>query len=237
MKGCRLYARCGGKGGALAEPYRVALYYVPEADDPLWQAGCAWLGRDPERGEALPQPDIAGLPANSAAPRRYGFHATLKAPFAPRLGLEKLLQAAREFAARQQPFPLPRLAVTKLHGFLALCPAEPAPALNRFAAACVMELDKHRQPEDAAAQAKRAEGRSARQVRNIARWGYPLVLEDFRFHMTLTGKMDSNPYEDAANAYFVDAMARPRLVKSVALFSEDEKGAPFRLLCRLPFAP
>ncbi len=235
--GCLLSGPSGGKANALAEPHRVALYYAPETDDPLWQAGCAWLGRDPERNAVMAQPDIAGLPADTAAPRRYGLHATLKAPFTPRLGFEALLHAAAAFAARQQPFLLPRLAVTRLHGFLALCPAEPSPELNKFAATCVMELDKHRLPEDPATQAKRAAGRTARQARHVARWGYPLVLEDFRFHMTLTGNTEDNPYADAASAYFAPALALPRKVSSLALFVEDEKHAPFRLLRRLPFAP
>jgi hypothetical protein len=219
----------------LPEPYRVALYYAPEADDPLWQAGCTWLGFDPEKGAALDQPALPGLPANTEDPRRYGFHGTLKAPFTPRMEFEKFLQAATAFSARQRPFLLPRLKVTPLHGFLALCPAKASPELNRLAAACVMDLDKHRLPEDEAAQAKRAAGRTARQAQNIARWGYPLVLEGFRFHMTLTGKMENNPYEEPASAYFAAALAQPRLVKSIALFVEDKKASPFRLLRRLPF--
>ena len=236
MKVCPSSVPSGGKDGALPEPHRVALYYAPEADDPLWQTGCAWLGWDPESGAVLAQPDHPDLRANTQDPRRYGFHATLKAPITPRLGFEALLQAATAFATRQRPFLLPQLAVTKLQGFLALCPAEPSPALNRFAASCVMDLDKHRLPEDAAAQAKRAAGRTPRQVQNIKHWGYPLVLEDFRFHMTLTGQMENNPYVEAAITHFAPALAQPRLVKSLALFIEDERGTPFRLLRRLPFA-
>ena len=61
-------------------PYRVAVYYAPAADDPLWARGCTWLGRDPETGVELPQPDIDGIAAQVTEPRRYGFHATLKPP-------------------------------------------------------------------------------------------------------------------------------------------------------------
>ena len=86
----------------MPEPYRVAVYYAPEADDPLWRAGCEWLGRDPERGTALAQPVVAGLHENTEDPRRYGFHATLKAPMVPRHGFESFLSAAKDFAARQK---------------------------------------------------------------------------------------------------------------------------------------
>ncbi len=236
MRGCRWCGPYGAAGYELAEPYRVAVYYGPETEDPLWQAGCAWLGRDPETGTALPQPDLPGLPADTADPRRYGFHATLKAPFTPRLGFAKFLEDAAAFAARQKAFALPTLAVTPLHGFLALCPTAPSPALQSLADACVAALDAHRLPEDAAAQARRAAGRNAKQAGYIARWGYPLVFEEFRFHMTLTGKMENNPYKTAAEAYFALALARPRIVKQIAIFTEDEKSAPFRLCRRLAFA-
>ena len=231
----RLSAPYGAAGCGLAEPYRVAVYYAPEADDPLWRAGCAWLGCEPETDESLEQPVHTRLSENTAEPRRYGFHATLKAPMALRFGLGAFLQSATVFAARQRSFLLPRLEVTSLHGFLALCPAEASPELTRLAAACVTELDPHRLPEDAAAQTKRAAGRSAKQAAYIARWGYPLVLDEFHFHMTLTGKMEDNPYTAAATAHFKPALAQARLVKQLAIFTQNEKDAPFRLFRRLSF--
>ncbi|MGE4481520.1 DUF1045 domain-containing protein [Acidocella sp.] len=221
----------------MREPYRAALYYAPEETDPLWRAGCAWLGRDAQSGAPVAQPTLPGLPPQTRAPRRYGFHATLKAPFIPFFGFEIFLKAAEHFAARQASFPLPRLQVMNLRGFLALCPAAPCLPLRQLADACVTELDQHRTPEDEAAQTRRAEGRPPSQVEHIRRWGYPLVFDEFRFHMTLTDKMDDNPYEPAASAYFAPALACPRMVNSLAIFVEDEKGAPFRLYRRLAFAP
>lgn len=219
----------------MPEPYRVAVYYAPEADDPLWRAGCEWLGRDPESGAVLAQPALAGLHENTQDPRRYGFHATLKAPMVPRHGFERFLSAAKDFAARQKPFLMPRLEVMPLHGFLALCPAEPAASLYQLANACVEAFDAHRLPESAAAQARRAQGRTPRQAENIARWGYPLVFEDFEFHMTLSGKMQDNPYVPAARAHFAASLAQPRMARSLAVFIEESQGAAFRLFQRLAF--
>lgn len=220
----------------MAEPYRVAVYYAPAADDPLWHLGSAWLGRDAESGAPLARPDLPGLAAATAEPRRYGLHATLKAPFIPRHGLEAFMRDAEAFAANRKPFPLPRLAVTWLDGFLALCPAAPSAALQSLADDCVRVFDGHRLAEDEAAQRRRGAGRPPRQRENIARWGYPLVFGDFHFHMTLTGRLGDDVYREAAEAYFAPALARPRQLGALAIFIEPEKDAPFRLVRRLAFS-
>ena len=220
----------------MPDPYRVGVYYAPMEDDPLWQAGCAWLGRDAQTGLTCLQPDLPGLAAHTAEPRRYGLHATLKAPFAPRHGFEAFLRAATDFAAQHQNFSLPPLAVTELHGFLALCPTVSAPLLHQLADDCVTALDEHRTPESAAMQERRGAEKTARQNAHIARFGYPFVFEDFNFHMTLTGQMQNNPYFEYARAYFSTALAQERRVENLAIFVEDHQGAPFRLFCRLPFA-
>lgn len=237
MKICRLSARSGGRGSGLPEPYRVGVYYAPATDDPLWQAGCAWLGRDAATGSDKTQPDLPGLAKHTESPRRYGLHGTLKAPFTPRQGFDAFLRDATAFAAQCEKVALPTLAVTNLHGFLALCPAEPAPLLHKLADACVSQLDAHRLPESATAQARRGTGRTARQQAYIAKWGYPLVFEDFYFHMTLTDQMQDNPYLAAARAHFADSLAQPRYVESLAIFIEERQGSPFRLCCRLKLAP
>jgi len=235
MTVCRQFAPSGGRAGALPEPSRAALYYAPEADDPLWSLGSAWLGRDPETGAALTQP-LPRLAAVTAAPRRYGFHATLKAPISLRYGFEAFAADAASFAAQCPGFSLPPLAVTSLSGFLALCFSAPCQDMQNLAAGCVSELDAHRVPEDEAIQAKRAAGRTERQRQYIARWGYPLVLEEFQFHMTLTGELADNSLAKAASAFFAPALALPRRVSSLGLFVEDTPGAPFRLVRRLKLA-
>ena len=231
MMACRWCARFGGRASALPEPYRAALYYAPEAEDPLWARGCAWLGRNPETGEIL----ASAYPALTAAPRRYGFHATLKAPIPLRHGLDAFVQDATALAARTSMFDLAPLKVTALGTFLALC-YEACPAMDALAADCVVALDHHRLPEDAAAQAKRAAGRSGKQTAYIARWGYPFVLDEFQFHMTISESMENNPLAAVAAAFFAPALALPRRVGSLAVFVEDTPGAPFRLTHRVKLA-
>lgn len=65
---------------------RYALYFAAAPDSPWWQAGCSWLGRDAAAMQTLQQPAIPAVApelqqALTRNARRYGFHATLKAPF------------------------------------------------------------------------------------------------------------------------------------------------------------
>ncbi len=233
MRGCRWCARCGARGCALPEtPYRVAVYYAPAADDPLWAACTSWLGRDPETGATLDQPPIPGIAGATSSPRRYGAHATLKPPMRLRGGYEDFVADVERLASGLQEFPLPRLEVVYLKNFLALCPRSPAAELDAAAARCVIELDHHRLPEDAAAQARRAIGRSPSELENLARWGYPLVLDDWKFHITLSNGGGPDLLAPA-RAYFAAALGLPRMFTGLAIFCEAEPGAPFRLAQRI----
>jgi len=216
----------------LPEPYRAAVYYAPERDDPLWAAGCGWLGGDPEAGLALVQPDVPGIAAATTDPRRYGFHATLKPPM--RLGgtFDEFLADVEKLARGLAQFEMPRLRVADDFGFLALL-AEPSAALDEIAAACVTELDAHRLPESEAEQAKRAAGRTESQLRNLARWGYPYVLEDWRFHMTLSNSGATATLLEAARRYFAEALSAPRSFESLAIYIEPGPGETFRLVRRV----
>ncbi len=213
----------------MPEPWRVAVYYAPERDDPLWEAGCAWLGGDPETGGGVAQPALA---AATSDPRRYGFHATLKPPMRLRGTFDAFLADVENLARRLTRFEMPRLRVADDFGFLALL-AEPSAPLNELAAACVTELDGHRVPEDAASRAKRAVGRTESQLRNLERWGYPYVLEDWRFHMTLSNTGAARALLEPAQRHFAKALAMPRYFESLAIYIEPAAGENFRLVKRL----
>ncbi|ADZ68857.1 DUF1045 domain-containing protein [Polymorphum gilvum] len=221
---------------------RYALYYTAPHDDGLTRSGAAWLGRDAVSGVALPLPPIHGLTADrvaelTAEPRRYGFHATLKPPFALAEGSTEaqLRQAFASFAARTAPFEIPGLAVSRLGSFLALTPVASAPALDALAAGCVRAFEPFRAPlSDADIARRRASGLSPRQDDYLRAWGYPYVFEDFRFHMTLSGRLE-DPGEAAvlhvaADRHFAALTGRPRTIDSLGLFVEPERGAPFRVL-------
>ncbi len=203
---------------------RVALYWAPEPADPLAQAGHSWLGRDPERGAQVPQLPIDGLPDATAAPGVYGFHATLRPPMRLSTGWEEFIQAAHALASSVEPFDLPPLQVADMDGFLALRETTASPELHSLADTCVRCTDMHRLRPDAAELARRRASRlSPRQEEMLLRWGYPYVMQDWRFHMTLSRRLDSaemTRLRPAAEAHFAAGLAVPRRVDSVAVFTQ-----------------
>ncbi|WP_116084632.1 DUF1045 domain-containing protein [Tropicimonas sp. IMCC34011] len=216
---------------------RFAVYYLPPEGD-LATFGASWLGWDVAQACPAPQPAIAGLAEVTAAPRKYGFHGTLKPPFRIADGLDAVaLEKAVESVARTSaPARAGGLALTTLGGFLALTPVGDAAAIERLAASCVIELDAFRAPAgpDEIAR-RRSAGLTARQDALLTRWGYPYVLEEFHFHLTLTGRLPENKAED----WYREARARlpelpvPFMMEGIALAGERPDGR-FELIRRFP---
>jgi len=219
---------------------RVAVYYCPAGDDPLFQAGRHWLGRDPACEETCPQPALTGIEDITAEARGYGFHATLKPPMrlADSARWPDFLDAVRSLAGTIPPFELPLLAVADLHGFLALRETAQSAALQGLADACVVELDRFRAPPSEAELARRRRSRlSSAHEAMLARYGYPYVLDEWFFHMTLTRRLDAAEHafwRPAAEEFFADAVRIPRHVTDICLFTQDAPGAPFVIAARVP---
>jgi putative phosphonate metabolism protein len=217
---------------------RYAIYFTPPPQAPLTEAAVRWLGRDAfSDGETTPAAS-SGLTAEeilaaTAEPRRYGFHATLKAPFRLAKGLSEaqLVAALEGFCAARAPFAGPRLALKEPGGFVALMPAEPSPDLDRLAADVVEAFDPFRAPlTDAEVARRRPERLTLAQRANLERWGYPYVFGEFRFHMTLTNALpdEERPrFIGALRVRFAPLLDAPLPVEGLALFREPEPGVPF----------
>lgn len=215
---------------------RFALYLVPEGT--IGGFGEEWLAWDMVRGVALPAPGHApeGWEAITAEPRRYGFHATVKPPFRLAEGrdLAGLMAAVRDLCGTVAAFDCDGLRLASLDGFLALVPDGETGALDRFAARVVAELDGFRRPAGAEEIARRRKaGLTARQDAYLLRWGYPYVMEEFRAHFTLTGRL--GPERKAVMAHLEARLAgvalRPFRVESLCLVGEQAKGG-FRMIHR-----
>ncbi len=217
---------------------RYAIYFTPQRGHPLSRLAAKWLGRDPFSGETSAPPEIdrlssAEIAYHTAAARRYGFHATLKAPF--RLAeseTEASLNKAMEmFAGTIAPVIIPRVEIRQLDNFLALVPAAPLPALNRLADDVVSAFEPFRGPlTDAEIERRGPDSLSPVEFRNLLRWGYPYVFEASRFHMTLTGRVtpeESPRVRAAIEEFFGAVLDDPVTVDGLALFVEHEAGAPF----------
>lgn len=218
---------------------RYAIYFAAPGDDPLMQLGNAWLGRDPFAGRDLQQQPVDGLSGERLAalttdPRRYGFHGTLKAPFALRDGQDEaaLVEACDAFAREIAPFDIKGLSVNRLGRFLALTPDADEPGLRAFAALSVRAFEPFRAPLSAAdLERRRRSGLSDKLDGYLTKWGYPYIFDEFRFHMTLSNKLEDDGeaalLAEAARARFAAVTGQPRSCRHVALYTEPERGAPF----------
>ncbi|MCZ7497812.1 DUF1045 domain-containing protein [Agrobacterium rhizogenes] len=219
---------------------RYAIHFTPSPNDPLTQAAAAWLGRDAYSGQAVEPPGMIDLGMqeisyHTALPRRYGFHGTIKAPFRLAEGHSEaaLLRDLMYFSGRQEPFTLPQLVVARQENVFSLVPERPCEALHFFAARVVQEFDRYRAPlSDAEIERADPDRLSASQLTNLHRWGSPHVMDEFRFQMSLTGGVEassSQRIERAVRKVFEPLLTRSLQFSSLALFIEDEPGAPFRV--------
>lgn len=220
---------------------RYAVYFAPRAGAFATLAN-AWLGRDPVTGSDLPQPVLPGIAdprAITTEPRRYGFHGTIRAPFRPVDGLDgpQLRGRVAGLAARLAPVVCEGLRVEILHGFLALTPLGCEAALLELGAKVVEGTDDLRALLNEAEIARRRPERlSPRQRELLHRWGYPFVMEEFRFHLTLTDRLGApEPVRKALAAFFGPVLPQPFVIEDLCLFGEDSSGR-FHLLHRYPLA-
>ncbi|MEO1687832.1 MAG: DUF1045 domain-containing protein [Pseudomonadota bacterium] len=228
----------------LSDVSRFAIYFAPQAGSPLWRFGSAWLGWDAEANAPATQPPVEGLPAPledlTATPRRYGFHATLKPPFALAEGAapEALIAAAEALAARTAPFEAPPLRLVADRRFASLRFSAPCAPMTALAAACVEQLDAFRAPPEPAELARRRKaGLTEAQEANLTRWGYPYVMGEFDFHLTLSGPLAPADLAQVARALaprVAPLCAAPLPVAEIAVYGDPGDGKPFALVSRLP---
>lgn len=211
---------------------RYAIYYTPAPDTPLAAFGAEWLGWDSSAGAVCKQPDVAGLDiiAVTETPRKYGFHGTIKPPFrlADGHSLDQLQDALDAMCGDAAPAALQGLELSRLGRFLALVPTGDSSALGALAARVVQELDMFRDPPTDAELIKRRAARlSAAQDAHLERWGYPYVLDQFRFHLTLTGKLDkatAQMTEAALTRRLSKLTLAPYRIAALTLLGEAETG-------------
>jgi len=224
---------------------RYAIYYASAQGCTLDRFGAEMLGYDAWIGAALPFPDsvVEKVPdwrELSEEPRKYGFHATLKAPISLANGESEsdLLAACADFAEQKRPIPVIEPVVSSISGFIAVIPETPSDELELLAAECVRAFDSFRAPLSAEDRARRNPHKlTPRQVEYLDRWGYPYVMEEYRFHMTLTGRLSETRREELL------AMLRARFARlglgqleidRIALFRQADPSARFTIIGAWP---
>jgi len=129
--------------------------------------------------------------------------------------------------------------VQDLKGFLALRETEHCPPLHALADSAVAALDHHRAPPtEAELERRRKASLSATQDALLVRWGYPYVMDEWQFHVTLTHRLTSVEaarIRPAAEAHFAGIAESPRRIGAACVFTQAAPGQPFLIAERLSF--
>ncbi len=220
---------------------RAAVYATPAPDSELARRAGLWLGRDAFTGTLTRAADPVRDPLVAEA-ARYGFHATVRAPFRQRdgSGLDALSDRLATFCDERSAPVIRNLTLGRLGDFFALVPGEHEPALHRLEAEVLDAFEPFRAPLSAEETARRRPERlSERQREHLARWGYPFVLDEYRFHMTLTGPVPgpADALRRDLERHFAPVLGRALTVDGLGLFVEAAPGDPFRVHAFHPFGP
>lgn len=231
-----------------SETPRHAIYYTPDRQSALWRFGTAVIGTDAYAATDVPLAvppglDIATWLRLTEEPRRYGFHATLKAPFHLAAGAteDALLEAVSQLAAGLAAVPIGPLVVRVRSSFAALYNEGEAIAVSRLADEVVRNLEPFRAPLTDADRARRlAAGLGPEAQRYLDLYGYPYVRELYRFHMTLTGPLpaEQRPAIEQllSQAWQAAAGTEPTAIDALSVLRQDRRDGRFRVIARFPLA-
>ncbi len=207
---------------------RFAVFFVPRADTALAEFGRSWLGVE----DKSPDPRINEF---IASPRRYGFHATLKAPMRLRPGISpaELLSEVKKLSQKLKPVVVGFLRLDRLENFLVLKPTSIKNSeLDDLAWKCVRDLDHMRAPLSEAERRSKP-GLSDDERRNLAKWGNPYVGDQFRFHMTLTSALSEQQLAIATleiRLRLGRTLDQPVTIDSLCIFGDPGDAGAFKLV-------
>ena len=158
---------------------------------------------------------------------------------APRLQESDLREALGAFAARQAAIGMDGMTLSTIGKLLALTPANAATEAQDLAAQCVRHFDRFRAPPLASEITQRLSTcLTPRQQVLVAEWGYPYVLDEYRFHITLTEGIADDAlrrrFHDALADLFAPVLSIPVRVTDLCLFAQTDRSNPFRLIDRYP---
>lgn len=218
--------------------HRHAAYFAPAEHSPLAQLGAQWLGRCAQSRRAMRQPEFPTispetLRACTAAAARYGWHATMKAPFALKPGAEMdaVPKAFSSLAQSKKALTLPPLTLRHMGDYLALVPDASFSALQELAFDCVRALHPLAAPlSDQQLVQRRLTPLTASQDAMLLQWGYPFVGDEFQWHMTLTGSLKGltdgqlKALQEAAVQWFGPVLNQALELDAISWFVEPMAG-------------
>ena len=215
---------------------RYAVYFSPDADSELGQFGQAVFSRSPnsQRGSNASSTFLneARWQKLTEKPAHYGFHATLKAPFELMSGqsLDALTTEVINLAKSSVPIELTSLYPRSFGGFMALNLATEIEPLSRFAFKCVESFEPFRRALSEADVIRRKQHNlSDRQEVLLQKYGYPHVADEFRFHLTLTGRLtdEDQDYENWVISEYNRLISETPVLDRISIFMQPDRKTPF----------
>ena len=140
-----------------------------------------------------------------------------------------------------RPVPVIEPVVDSISGFIAVIPDEPSSDIERLASDCTRAFNSFRAPLTPEDRARRNPAKlTPRQCDYLDRWGYPYVMEEFRFHMTLTGRLPAERRGGVVamlrNRFAAIGLAR-LAIDRLALFRQDDAASRFGIIGHWPLCP
>jgi hypothetical protein len=215
---------------------RYAIYWTPIPDSPAAQFAALWFGGIEIFGLA---PDLAGRAIKS--PAAYGLHATLKAPFRLRDDVEPeaLQEALDGFCEKRRPPAAAPLTPGHFQRYVTLVLKDRKAEIDWLAEECVTHFDRYRAAlNDEDRSRREIDGMSVRQAAFLEQFGYPYVLSEFRFHISIAGPLVRAELDEVAQAlapHLRSVMAEPLLIEDLTLLGEPQGGGTFQPLSRHRF--
>jgi hypothetical protein len=150
----------------------------------------------------------------------------------------QLTAACEVFAAKARRIPIIAPIVDSISGFIAVIPSRPSEEVLQLATDATRDFDAFRAPLTPEDRARRHPDKlTPRQRDYLDRWGYPYVMEEFRFHMTLTGRLGAERREPVVGWLrdrFVATGINTIAIDRIALFRQDEEASRFRIIGHWP---
>ncbi len=218
---------------------RYAIYFAPQDNSELEIFGATVLRRRAVNANEWINPQLPVAFPESAhwqdlikRPAHYGFHATIKAPFELAKGesADELVADLAEFCRHREPIKLNGLAPIRTSRYDALAFDDQPGALPTLAADCVTHFEKYRAPLTQA-DIDRRDPASLNDVQRdyLARFGYPYIMDDFNFHMTLSGSEDRDDvgYLDWLQTLYRSMVNDHPVLDRLCVFHQPDRSTAF----------
>ena len=179
---------------------RVAIYFLPKKNSSLENFGKNLLGRDINKKRKISLTRRQKYFINRGftyfdelkdyceQPAKYGFHATLKAPFRLKRNVKtkNFYDVISHIAAQHSRFKIKGLKIVYSKKFTFITSRKPNKLLINLENDLVKHLDTFRAELNKTEIKKRIpDSLTFKQNKYLKEWGYPFVFDQFKFHMTL----------------------------------------------------